>query len=170
MQQLTDRNRQAYQTVLLAIFVLCMFGTICSFPTNWLHRIILWFAPINSKPRKESISALSDNKQSLHQSASVSLFSFSHRTNKARNGCLQPSWTARAGEARAFRSFLGMSELMHAYGHVTNHTQFPLCCMDDDRLRRHNTVGQPYRLCIGQSNHCYTACRKKRTMPLFVAL
>ncbi|OAL51902.1 amino acid permease 2 [Pyrenochaeta sp. DS3sAY3a] len=38
---------EAYQTVLLAIFVLCMFGTICSFPTNWLHRIILWFAPIN---------------------------------------------------------------------------------------------------------------------------
>lgn len=38
---------KAHQTVLLAIFVLCMFGTICSFPTNWLHRIILWFAPIN---------------------------------------------------------------------------------------------------------------------------
>lgn len=34
--------------MLLAIFVLCLFGTICSFPTNWLHRIILWFAPINS--------------------------------------------------------------------------------------------------------------------------
>lgn len=31
------------------MFVLCMFGAICSFPTNWLHRIILWFAPINSK-------------------------------------------------------------------------------------------------------------------------
>ncbi|KAL1609435.1 polyamine transporter tpo5 [Nothophoma quercina] len=39
----------AHQTVLLAIFVLCLFGTICSFPTEWLHRIILWFAPINSK-------------------------------------------------------------------------------------------------------------------------
>ncbi|KAF1963626.1 amino acid transporter [Byssothecium circinans] len=37
----------ALQTVLLAILVLCLFGTICSFPTNWLHRIILWFAPIN---------------------------------------------------------------------------------------------------------------------------
>ncbi|KZM26784.1 amino acid transmembrane transporter [Ascochyta rabiei] len=37
----------AHQTVLLAIFVLCLFGAICSFPTNWLHRIILWFAPIN---------------------------------------------------------------------------------------------------------------------------
>ncbi|KAF2106288.1 amino acid permease 2 [Lophiotrema nucula] len=37
----------AVQTVLLAILVLCMFGTICSFPTEWLHKIILWFAPIN---------------------------------------------------------------------------------------------------------------------------
>ncbi|KAF3033029.1 hypothetical protein E8E12_002218 [Didymella heteroderae] len=37
----------AHQTVLLAIFVLCLFGAICSFPTEWLHRIILWFAPIN---------------------------------------------------------------------------------------------------------------------------
>ncbi|KAF2993128.1 hypothetical protein E8E13_000325 [Curvularia kusanoi] len=37
----------AQQTVLLAILVLCLFGTICSFPTEWLHRIILWFAPIN---------------------------------------------------------------------------------------------------------------------------
>ncbi|KAF2268562.1 amino acid transporter [Lojkania enalia] len=37
----------ALQTVLLAILVLCMFGTICSFPTQWLHKIILWFAPIN---------------------------------------------------------------------------------------------------------------------------
>jgi hypothetical protein len=41
--------RNAHQTVLLAIFILCLFGTICSFPTEWLHRIILWFAPINSK-------------------------------------------------------------------------------------------------------------------------
>jgi len=48
LHSLTDQCRKAYQTVLLAIFVLCMFGTICSFPTNWLHRIILWFAPINS--------------------------------------------------------------------------------------------------------------------------
>lgn len=37
----------ASQTVLLAILVLCLFGTICSFPTEWLHKIILWFAPIN---------------------------------------------------------------------------------------------------------------------------
>ncbi|KAK3208012.1 hypothetical protein GRF29_96g1110378 [Pseudopithomyces chartarum] len=37
----------AVQTVLLAILVLCLFGTICSFPTLWLHKVILWFAPIN---------------------------------------------------------------------------------------------------------------------------
>ncbi|KAF2012113.1 amino acid permease 2 [Aaosphaeria arxii CBS 175.79] len=35
------------QTVLLAILVLCLFGAICSFPTEWLHKIIFWFAPIN---------------------------------------------------------------------------------------------------------------------------
>jgi amino acid transporter len=39
----------AVQTVLLAILVLCLFGTICSFPTLWLHKVILWFAPINSE-------------------------------------------------------------------------------------------------------------------------
>ncbi|KAF2876713.1 amino acid/polyamine transporter I [Massariosphaeria phaeospora] len=37
----------AFQTVLLAILVLCIAGTVCSFSTEWLHRIILWFAPIN---------------------------------------------------------------------------------------------------------------------------
>ncbi|KAF2271370.1 amino acid permease-like protein [Westerdykella ornata] len=37
----------ALQTVLLAILVLCVFGCVCSFPTNWLHKIVLWFAPIN---------------------------------------------------------------------------------------------------------------------------
>jgi hypothetical protein len=42
-----SHGRNAHQTVLLAIFVLCLFGAICSFPTEWLHRIILWFAPIN---------------------------------------------------------------------------------------------------------------------------
>jgi hypothetical protein len=50
-------NRQAHQTVLLAIFVLCLFGTICSFPTNWLHRIVLWFAPINSTKRVALVGA-----------------------------------------------------------------------------------------------------------------
>lgn len=44
-----SKSRNAHQTVLLAIFVLCLFGLICSFPTEWLHRIILWFAPINSE-------------------------------------------------------------------------------------------------------------------------
>ena len=39
----------AVQTVLLAILILCLFGTICSFPTLWLHKVILWFAPINSE-------------------------------------------------------------------------------------------------------------------------
>ncbi|KAL0254826.1 polyamine transporter tpo5 [Diplodia seriata] len=38
----------ALQTVLLAILILCLFGTICSLTTRALHKIILWFAPINT--------------------------------------------------------------------------------------------------------------------------
>ncbi|KAF4535691.1 Amino acid/polyamine transporter I [Lasiodiplodia theobromae] len=37
----------ALQTVLLAILILCLFGIICSLTTRALHKIILWFAPIN---------------------------------------------------------------------------------------------------------------------------
>ncbi|QVM06605.1 hypothetical protein D8B26_001312 [Coccidioides posadasii str. Silveira] len=37
----------ALQTVLLAIGLLCIMGVICSLTTKSLHRIILWFAPIN---------------------------------------------------------------------------------------------------------------------------
>jgi hypothetical protein len=38
-----------------------MFGAICSFPTNWLHRIILWFAPINSTLPTHWNQASADN-------------------------------------------------------------------------------------------------------------
>ncbi|MCJ1244616.1 hypothetical protein MMC30_001814 [Trapelia coarctata] len=38
----------AVQTVLLAILCLCIMGVICSLTTRSLHKIILWFAPINS--------------------------------------------------------------------------------------------------------------------------
>ncbi|MCJ1258781.1 hypothetical protein MMC24_006614 [Lignoscripta atroalba] len=37
----------AEQTVLLAIALLCIMGVICSFTTKMLHKIVLWFAPIN---------------------------------------------------------------------------------------------------------------------------
>ncbi|KAI9676819.1 MAG: hypothetical protein M1817_006658 [Caeruleum heppii] len=37
----------ALQTVLLAILVLIIMGVICSLTTRSLHKIILWFAPIN---------------------------------------------------------------------------------------------------------------------------
>jgi hypothetical protein len=50
--------------------VLFLFGTICSFPTNWLHRIILWFAPINSKQRLISVTLLTNTKIVL---ASISI-------------------------------------------------------------------------------------------------
>ncbi|SMQ51534.1 unnamed protein product [Zymoseptoria tritici ST99CH_3D7] len=36
-----------WQTVLVALFALTIFGCVCSLPTKNLHRIILWFAPIN---------------------------------------------------------------------------------------------------------------------------
>ncbi|KAA6411637.1 MAG: amino acid variant [Lasallia pustulata] len=37
----------ALQTVLLSVALLCVMGVICSLTTKFLHRIILWFAPIN---------------------------------------------------------------------------------------------------------------------------
>ncbi|KAJ5141461.1 hypothetical protein N7526_002456 [Penicillium atrosanguineum] len=37
----------ALQTVLVSIGLLCIIGVICSLTTKTLHRIILWFAPIN---------------------------------------------------------------------------------------------------------------------------
>lgn len=37
----------AAQTVMLALLTLVIFGTVCSLTTRALHRIILWFAPIN---------------------------------------------------------------------------------------------------------------------------
>ncbi|KAF9251200.1 hypothetical protein DTO013E5_1789 [Penicillium roqueforti] len=37
----------ALETVLVSIAVLCILGVICSLTTKSLHRIILWFAPIN---------------------------------------------------------------------------------------------------------------------------
>jgi len=43
-----DDPRNALQTVLLAILCLCIMGVICSLTTRSLHKIILWFAPINS--------------------------------------------------------------------------------------------------------------------------
>ena len=41
-------SRTALETVLVSIAVLCILGVICSLTTKSLHRIILWFAPINS--------------------------------------------------------------------------------------------------------------------------
>ncbi|KAJ5695016.1 hypothetical protein N7536_005428 [Penicillium majusculum] len=37
----------ALETVLVSIAILCILGVICSLTTKSLHRIILWFAPIN---------------------------------------------------------------------------------------------------------------------------
>ncbi|KAF9889182.1 hypothetical protein FE257_007671 [Aspergillus nanangensis] len=38
----------ALETVIMSIVLLCILGVICSMTTKSLHRIILWFAPINS--------------------------------------------------------------------------------------------------------------------------
>jgi len=40
------------QTVIFSIILLCILGMISSLTTKTLHRIILWFAPINSMPSK----------------------------------------------------------------------------------------------------------------------
>lgn len=42
------KARTALQTVLLTILLLTIMGVICSLTTKSLHKIILWFAPINS--------------------------------------------------------------------------------------------------------------------------
>lgn len=42
-------DRNAVQTVLLAILILCLFGIVCSLTTKALHRVVLWFAPINGE-------------------------------------------------------------------------------------------------------------------------
>ena len=36
-------------TVAVSIAGLFVMGLICSFPTLWLHKVFMWFAPINSK-------------------------------------------------------------------------------------------------------------------------
>lgn len=41
-------GRTAMQTVALSIVILCVLGVICSLTTKTLHRIVFWFAPINS--------------------------------------------------------------------------------------------------------------------------
>jgi MFS-type transporter involved in bile tolerance (Atg22 family) len=37
--------------ITVAVSIACLFvmGLICSFPTLWLHKVFIWFAPINSK-------------------------------------------------------------------------------------------------------------------------
>jgi hypothetical protein len=42
-------TRTAAQTVFVSIGLLCVMGVICSLTTKNLHRIVIWFAPINSK-------------------------------------------------------------------------------------------------------------------------
>ncbi|KAF3896852.1 Programmed cell death protein 2, C-terminal putative domain family protein [Trichophyton interdigitale] len=59
----------ALQTVLLSIALLCIMGIICSLTTKSLHRIILWFAPINilaSIGICIALLVLTPNKQSAH--------------------------------------------------------------------------------------------------------
>jgi H+/Cl- antiporter ClcA len=69
---LTSQYRTAVQTVLLAILVLCLFGVICSLTTRWLHKIVLWFAPINSKyPRRPFYMQLKSNKLQVLASIAI---------------------------------------------------------------------------------------------------
>ncbi|KAF2670801.1 amino acid permease, variant [Microthyrium microscopicum] len=43
----SDFTPSNYQLVLISILILCLFGAICSLTTKNLHRVVLWFAPIN---------------------------------------------------------------------------------------------------------------------------
>lgn len=42
-------SRTAQQTVLLAIALLLVMGGVCSLTTRSLHRVVMWFAPINGR-------------------------------------------------------------------------------------------------------------------------
>lgn len=117
-------NRKAWQTVLLAIFVLCVFGAICSFPTNWLHRIILWFAPINSTLFSAVVRYVLKLLQSLHRFASVSHCSFLRQTNKVQNGYSRQSWTDPDGRAKASPSCLGALIPSDKMQHISNMDSF----------------------------------------------
>jgi ABC-type transport system involved in cytochrome c biogenesis permease subunit len=61
------------QTVLLSIALLTVMGAICSLTTKSLHKLILWFAPINSMlPLADVLTKIgSDQPKSLRPSASV---------------------------------------------------------------------------------------------------
>ena len=56
-----NKHRTALQTVLLSIAILVVSGVVCSLSTRWLHRIILWFAPINSEWALPSTRHLTDH-------------------------------------------------------------------------------------------------------------
>jgi hypothetical protein len=54
--------------ITVAVSIACLFvmGLICSFPTLWLHKVFMWFAPINSKyPPSPQASLLVDANDSL---------------------------------------------------------------------------------------------------------
>jgi hypothetical protein len=39
----------AQHIVAVSVACLIVMGLICSFPTLWLHKVFMWFAPINSR-------------------------------------------------------------------------------------------------------------------------
>lgn len=53
-------------TVAVSIARLVVMGLICSFPTLWLHKVFIWFAPINSEyPPSPQAGLLTDTNDSF---------------------------------------------------------------------------------------------------------
>jgi hypothetical protein len=134
--------------VLLAILVLCLFGTICSFPTEWLHRIILWFAPINSTLRWQINGTLALLTIACSHCIDLHL----HRTTRSHTeqtkrdlGLHNSDRRVRMGKSRilvpAWVCILAPTSLHHGPPNISN--QISLRSMDDDRLRWHNSVSRP---------------------------
>ena len=106
---LTRCYSNALQTVLLSIALLCVMGIICSLTTKFLHRIVLWFAPINSKWG----IATSFQRRMLRNSLSSCIRRHLHRT---------PNPDARKAERyvgfhTCYRRFwLGQQRLFFSFG------------------------------------------------------
>lgn len=73
--------------VLLAILILCLFGTICSLTTRNLHRMVLWFAPINSMSFESHVSVTHANQLRVLASISICVALFLLTPNKQ-----SPKW------------------------------------------------------------------------------
>lgn len=111
----TNRDpRSALQTVVLSIVILCILGVVSSLTTKSLHRIILWFAPINGTLPADSLCIQTADfiGQCLQRLASALSFSTLLQTNNLPAGFSLISPTARDGAPKGFL-FCSGSCLLH---------------------------------------------------------